>query len=184
MKIIGFDTETTGLKPMDGDKIIEIALLTYDSDTRKLIDKYVQRINPERPISAGAQDIHGITFESLVLMPKFKQIAHEVKSRLDAADLLVAHNLNFDAEFLICEFAACGLPIRDMPSIDTMTEARWACAEGKYPKLSELCFALGVTYDQSAAHAADYDVDVMMQCLWRGLDRGFYQLPAALKVAA
>ncbi|GAC1605792.1 MAG: 3'-5' exonuclease [Aquirhabdus sp.] len=184
MKIMGFDTETTGLKPMEGDKIIEIALLTYDAATRQVIDKYVQRIDPERSISASAQDIHGISYESLVGMPKFKQIAYEVKNRLDDADLIVAHNLNFDAEFLICEFAACGLKVPDMPSIDTMAEARWACAEGKFPKLSELCFALGVTYDQTAAHAADYDVDVMMQCLWRGLDRGFYQLPAKLKEAA
>ena len=181
MKILGFDTETTGLKPENGDKIIEIALLTYDSDTRQLIDKYVQRIDPECPISAGAQEVHGITYAELVGMPKFKYVADEIRQRFEQADLVIAHNLQFDAMFLICEFAAVGSMLPERTSIDTMTEARWACPDGKYPKLGELCFALGVDYNTLAAHSASYDVEVMIECLWRGLDRGFYTLPESVK---
>ena len=44
-------------------------------------------------------------------------------------------------------------------------------------RLSELCFALGVEYDPNAAHAADYDTEVLAQCLFAGIDRGFFKLP-------
>lgn len=175
--ITGFDTETTGLKAEAGDKIIEIAMLSFDLDTRQLVDSYVQRIDPERAIAPAAQEVHGISYSELAGKPKFRDIAPEVFRRFEASTYVVAHNLQFDALFLLSELASCGLTLPTCASIDTMTEARWACADGKYPKLSELCFALGVKYDFSAAHAADYDVKVMMECLWRGLDRGFYTLP-------
>jgi DNA polymerase-3 subunit epsilon len=174
MKVMGFDSETTGLKADAGDKLIEVALLTYDFATRKLVDKYVQRLDPERSITAGAQEVHGITYDELVGMPKFRDVAPEIHKRFEAADLVIAHNLDFDAMFFLIEFQAAGFKLPSKASLDTMTEARWACPDGKFPKLQELCFALGVKYDPSLAHAADYDVDVMMQCFWRGLDRGFY----------
>lgn len=177
MLILGLDTETTGLKAQEGDKIIEIALLTYDTATRKVVDKYVQRINPQRSIAPKAQEVHGITQADLVGMPLFADVAAEIHKRLDAADIVVAHNLEFDAMFLLCELQAAGLALPSKYSIDTMKEARWACSDGKLPRLGELCFALGVDYDAAAAHAADYDVLIMMECLWRGLDRGFYALP-------
>lgn len=185
-KILGFDTETTGVKADDGDKIIEVALLTYDSLTRKLVDSYIQRIDPERSITAAAQEVHGIAYSELVGKPKFRDLAPEMLRRFQDADMVVAHNLPFDAGFFLYEFAAVGLALPSKPSIDTMEMGRWACFDGKYPKLGELCFALGVPYDPAAAHAADYDVDRMMECLWRGLDRGFYTAPIdlALKEAA
>lgn len=175
MKILGFDTETTGLKAEDGDKLIEVALITYDSVTRKVEDRFVQRLDPERSISAKAQEIHGITYDELVGMPKFHHIASQVHERFEAADLVVAHNLGFDAMFFLCEFNAIGMKLPSKPSVDTMEQGRWACPDGKLPRLEELCFSLGVTYDRAAAHSADYDVFVMMECFWRGLDRGFFK---------
>lgn len=184
MKILGFDTETSGLKPANGDKLVEVALLTYDSQTRRLIDKYVQRIDPECAITAKAQEIHGISYSMLVGMPKFRDIAPEVHKRFTAADLAVAHNLEFDAEFMLYELSAAGLKLPNVASVDTMQQGRWACPDGKYPKLQELCFALGVEYDVTAAHAAEYDVVTMMECFWRGLDRGFYVSPIDLSMTA
>jgi len=64
---------------------------------------------------------------------------------------------------------------------DTMTEGRWATPDGKLPKLQELCFALEVEYDTNKAHAAEYDVDVMMECLWKGIDCGFFTLPKSIR---
>ena len=180
-RILGFDTETTGLKAVEGDKIIEIALLTYDSETRTLVDSFVTRIDPERGITAKAQQIHGIGYEELVGKPKFRDVVGEIEKRFTAADAVVAHNLAFDAIFLLCEFQACGVTLPNKPSVDTMAKGRWATFNGKLPKLMELCFALGVPYDKALAHSASYDVEVMMQCLWAGQDRGFFKMPASAK---
>ncbi len=183
MLITGLDTETTGLDQADGHRIIEIALLTYDAASRKLVDKYVQRIDPERAIAAAAQAVHGISYGELVGQPKWEAVVPEVTSRLNKTSLMVAHNMGFDGPFIGGELLRVGA---SMPTADifcTMENGRWACADGKSPKLMELCFALGVDYDQAKAHAADYDVEVMMDCLWRGIDRGFYQLPINLATA-
>ena len=176
---VGFDTETTGLKAADGDKIIEVALLTYDLDSGKLIDQYVQRINPGRAIDPKAQEVHKIDISMLIGMPDFATVAPEIKKRLEGADFCIAHNLNFDAEFLAVEFAAAGIPLAPVPSVDTM-DARWATFNGKSPNLGELCFSVGVEYDPSKAHGAEYDVDVMSQCYMKGLKLGFFQLPPEL----
>lgn len=178
MKIMGFDTETTGLKANDGDRIIEVALLTYDFATRELVDEYVQRIDPDRSIAAAAQAVHGIRYEDLVGMPRFKEVASEIHKRFTEADCVVAHNLNFDAMFLMAEFGRVGIVMPQAESVDTMTDSRWACPDGKFPRLGELAFALQVPFDPAKAHGAAYDVTVMMACFFAGLDRGFYALPA------
>ncbi|MPQ56377.1 3'-5' exonuclease [Duganella sp. FT27W] len=175
MLITGLDTETTGLDPADGHRIIEIALLTYDSDTRKLVDQYVQRIDPERAISAGAQEVHGIAYNELVGMPKWNDVAPIIVERLKATDLAIAHNMDFDGPFIGLELVRVGQAVPNFDTFCTMKNGRWAAFDGKSPKLIELCFALGVEYDKAKAHAADYDVEVMMECFWRGLDRGFYR---------
>jgi DNA polymerase-3 subunit epsilon len=180
--ITGLDTETTGLEQSDGHRIIEIALLTYDAGSRKLVDRYVQRIDPERAIAAAAQAVHGIAYSELVGMPKWDDVAPEVARRLDATNVAVAHNMNFDGPFVGGELLRSGFKVPNMEVFCTMDNGRWATFDGKSPKLMELCVALGVKYDPAKAHAADYDVEVMMECLWRGIDRGFYKLP--IEVAA
>lgn len=174
MLITGLDTETTGLSQVTGDKIIEIALLTYDSDSRSLVDKYVQRIDPQRAIDPKAQAVHHISYEELVGCPVWDDIAGEVSSRLSKSSLLIAHNMGFDGPFIAGELGRVGMAVPNVPSFCTMESGRWACFDGKLPKLMELCFALDVTYDPSAAHAADYDVMVMMECFWKARDRGFF----------
>ena len=181
MKVIGLDTETSGLKQEDGHRIIEIALLTYDLDTQKLVDKYVQRINPERSIDPGAQAVHGISYSDLIGKPKWDDVAQDIADRLSTAELLIAHNMGFDGPFIAAELNRVGVDVPDVHSLCTMTGARWACPDGKLPKLGELCFALGIPYDTSAAHSALYDVEIMMKCFFQGLERGFYKLPMALR---
>jgi len=185
MLIAGLDTETTGLEQADGHRIIEIAILTYDSKSRKLVDKYVQRIDPERSIQASAQEVHGISYNELVGCPKWEEVAPTIEAKLNAAGLLVAHNMDFDGPFIAAELLRVGMKVPDRTSFCTMENARWACPDGKFPKLQELCFALGVEYDPALAHSAFYDVEVMIKCFFRGLDRGFYVVPDLdLKVAA
>lgn len=180
MLIGGLDTETTGLDQSKGDRIIEVALLTYDTASRKLVDKFVQRIDPERAISAGAQDVHGISYSELVGQPKWDAVAPELQHRMNALDLAIAHNWGFDGPFITGEFVRIGLAVPNIASFCTMENGRWACYDGKLPRLQELCIALGVPYDPALAHAADYDVERTMDCFWRALDRGFYRPPINL----
>ena len=183
MRLIGLDTETTGLKQEDGHRIIEIAFLTYDLDSKRLEDTWIQRIDPERPIDARAQEVHGIAYTDLVGCPKWEDIAAEVAARMAKADLLIAHNMGFDGPFIAGELIRVGQKVPDVYSLCTMENARWATPDGKSPRLGELCFALGVEYDTAKAHGAEYDVSVMMECFCRGLQRGFYTMPTALRKA-
>lgn len=177
MIIRGFDTETTGLEQAEGHRIIEVAILSYDSDTRQLVDKYVQRIDPERPIDPKAQAVHGIDYSQLIGCPKWEQVAPHVHNLLSTGGLVIAHNIAFDMPFTQAELHRVGLRLPPVQQLCTMDNGRWATFDGKSPKLGELCFALDVDYDPNAAHAADYDVDVMMQCFFAGVDRGFYNIP-------
>lgn len=181
MLIVGLDTETTGLKQEDGHRIIEIAMLSYDLDTQKLVDTWVQRIDPERSIDPGAQAAHGISYSELVGQPKWEDVAPEVAKRIGTAGLLVAHNMGFDGPFIAAELMRVSQNVPNVHSLCTMENARWACPDGKLPRLGELCFALNVPYDPAKAHGAEYDVSVMMACFFRALDRGFYELPKELR---
>lgn len=183
MRLIGLDTETTGLKQEDGHRIIEIAFLTYDLPTRKLEDVWIQRIDPERPIDAKAQEVHGIAYTDLVGCPKWDDIAAEVAARMSKADLLIAHNMGFDGPFIGGELIRVGQKVPDVHALCTMENARWACPDGKLPRLGELAFSLGVPYDATKAHAAQYDVEITMECFFRGFQRGFYKLPNVLRTA-
>lgn len=180
MRIMGIDTETTGLSQEKGAKIIEIAFLTYDLDSRKLLNQWVQRFDPQQPIDPGAQAVHGISYEELVGQPTWADMADEIAKRMGEVDLLVAHNMGFDGPFIGAELLRVGRKVPDVYSLCSMEGARWACPDGKLPKLGELAFALNVPYDTSKAHGASYDVTVMMDCFFKGLERGFYQLPKGL----
>ena len=177
-RITGLDTETTGLKQEEGHRIIEIAMLTYDFDTRKLVDKFVTRINPQRPIDPGAQAVHGISFSELTECLIWTDVAQAIADYMAKSDLLVAHNAGFDMPFIANELLRVGIDVPDVDVFDTI-DSRWATPFGKKPNLGELCFALDVPYDKSAAHAAEYDVDVMMQAFFKGVDLGFFKLGIA-----
>ncbi|WP_060772550.1 3'-5' exonuclease [Methylobacterium sp. AMS5] len=177
MKVVGYDTETTGLAPGD-HRIIEVALLTYDLRTEKLIDRYVQRINPQRAIDAAAQKVHKISISDLAGCPVWKDVAPEVHKRLSDADLIVAHNGDgFDAPFTNYELKRIGLTEIKTPWFDTMLEGRCATPEGSVPNLGKLCAAFDVPYSTGAAHAADYDVEVMMACFFKGVRWQSFTLP-------
>ena len=180
--VLGFDTETTGVD--DTDRVIEIALIKYDWNG-KLLDSFIQRFDPECPISPKAQRVHGISYADLVGQPKFAEHADKIAEIMQGADLLVAHNIAFDTKMLTAEFVRSSARIPQAASFCTMENSRWACFDGKLPKLKELCFALGVEYDEGAAHAASYDVEVMMECFFKGMKREVYEksIESALEVA-
>ncbi len=88
----GIDIETTGLEQAEGHRIIEVAALLYDEDTQALKAKWVQRINPQRPISAGAQAVHHISFESLAAEPIWEAVAPKMQKIFKLCTKWVAHN--------------------------------------------------------------------------------------------
>jgi DNA polymerase III subunit epsilon len=189
MLIIGTDVETTGLEIGD-HRIIEYydAAWLWDLHSKpELIDQTYFKINPERNIPLESQRIHHITPADVEGCPPWRKVAPEIHRSLARADLVVAHNgKSFDLPFLNYEFARVGLEELDPPLVDTMLEGRWATPQGKVPNLGELCFACDVPYDTTSgkAHAADYDVGVMMQCFFRALSWGWFKLPSPLEKAA
>ena len=180
MIVTGVDTETTGVEQENGDRIIEICFRAYDFDQTtgdsKLVDSYVQRIHPQRSITPKAQEIHGISIHDLAGCPVWDDVADKVVHMLEASDLLVAHNMDFDGPFIALELLRIGKDVPEVESFCTMKEARWATPYGKLPNLGELCFALNVDYNPTKAHGAEYDVDVMMKCFFEGRRLGFYKI--------
>jgi DNA polymerase-3 subunit epsilon len=180
MRILGLDTETTGLDQAKGHRIIEVAGIhaEWDGTRMSLLRKFTKRINPERSIDPDAQAVHHISAVDLAGEPLWPEVAPAVMAQLYLADVVVCHNASFDGPFLAAELLRVGLTPPPVEIFCTMEAGRWATGQGKLPRLGELCWALGVAYDESKAHAAEYDVIVMLQCLAKGLKRGFYQLPA------
>lgn len=173
-----FDSETTGLVQADGHRLIEIASHIYDMGSRQRVGKWVQRINPERGIDPEAEAIHKIKFEDLVNEPTWDKIAPKLSKLLESCRYIVAHNgVGFDFPFVIRELVRVGQPVPKIIAIDTMLQGRWATPDGALPNLKALCFACGVPYDTTQAHAADYDVEVLAACFFSQLDRGFFTLP-------
>lgn len=184
MIVTGLDIETTGLMKHPGDlggqRIIEICMICYNLADRKEKLRYVQRIDPERSITAKAQEVHGIDITDLAGKPVFKSVSSMITKILSKSALVVAHNgEDFDGPFLALELLRVGEEPPNFTIFDTMKKARWATTTGKVPSLRELCFACDVDYDLEKAHGAAYDVEVMMECLWRGQEFGFYHLPHA-----
>lgn len=174
----GLDFETTGLEQEKGHRIIEAALSVYELESRRKIGSYVTRINPERSVDPDASAIHGIKFEDLVAEPTWPAVAPKLATLVGKCQFIVAHNgEGFDAPFFARELLRIGHPVPTMHVVDTMLQGRWATPDGSIPNLGALCFACGVEYDSSKAHAALYDVDRMMECFFSQFDRGFFKLP-------
>ena len=180
-RIAGLDTETTGLDPEKGHKLIEVGINLYETTDgksfRKMGRTWTQRIKPGRSIDAAAQAVHGISLADLESAPMLDEVAPKIHKLLSAADLLVAHNANFDVPFIVYEFANVGLECPDLEVFCTMENGRAATAMGKLPNLGELCWAMDVDYNPDEAHAADYDIDRTMECFFRGLKRGLFTVP-------
>lgn len=176
--IAGLDLETSGLSQVDGHRVIEVAVVIYSLETRAMRGRFETRLNPQRGIDAKAQEIHGISYESLIGKPLWEEVAPKLSLLLSKCPYVVAHNgLGFDAPFLWGEFLRAGVALPEVRIVDTMLQARWATPDGSIPNLKALCFACGVPYDPDKAHGASYDTEVMMACFFSQLDAGFFTLP-------
>ena len=159
---IVLDTETTGLDPKQGHRIIEIGCVEL-INRRLTGNNYHQYIQPEREIDEGAQQVHGITPEFLQDKPKFNDIIDDLKKYLDGAELII-HNAPFDVGFLNAEFALRGKKqgsIEDICSvIDTLVMARKK-HPGQKNNLDALCKRYEVNNTQRELHGALLDAELL-----------------------
>ncbi len=115
------DVETTGLDPLSGDKVCEIAVVKTIDD--QIVDEFVTLVNPGRTIPQRAVSIHGITDAMVRSAPLFRDIANDLLDFLSNT-IIVAHNAKFDLEFLRTELSNFNLTLPDYEVIDTLRIAR------------------------------------------------------------
>lgn len=160
-RLIVMDTETTGLDPADGHRIIEIGCV--EMQNRRLTNNnYHQYLQPDRLIDAGAMEVHGITNEQLVEMPRFANIADEFYDYIKGAELII-HNAPFDVGFIEHEFSLIGRDVK-LHNICTVTDSL-AMARKRYPgqrnNLDALCKRLGVNNAHRTLHGALLDSEIL-----------------------
>lgn len=156
-----FDTETTGMDPFKGDRIVEIGCVEVENlvPTGRTFHKY---INPERDIPAEAIAVHGITNERVKNEPVFLAIADEFYEFIgDAA--LVAHNASFDMKFINWELGQCGYkPVEPSRVVDTLAIARRQ-APGAPASLDALCKRFGIDNSNRKLHGALLDAELLAE---------------------
>jgi len=168
MRQIVLDTETTGLDPAEGHRIIEIGCVEV-LNRRRTDETYHVYINPEREIDSAAIEVHGITNESLADKPKFTDVARDFLEFVKGAELII-HNAPFDIGFLNHELTLlAGLPetadkaakIEDLCTvIDTLALAR-SLHPGQKNDLDSLCRRYNVDNTQRTLHGALLDAEIL-----------------------
>ena len=158
---IVFDTETTGLNPAGGDRMVEIGCIEMFNriETGRSFHAY---FNPLRPMPSEAEAVHGLSSIFLSGQPLFADKVEELIEFLGDAPL-VAHNASFDFGFLNNELQLCGQPIVCMSRmIDTLVLAR-ARHPGAKHSLDALCTRFGVDRSLRVKHGALLDAQLLAQ---------------------
>ena len=151
MREIVFDTETTGLSPLAGDRVVEIGCVELWNrvETGRTFHAY---FNPERPMPSGAEAVHGLTDAFLVDKPRFRDRAADLLEFLGECPL-VAHNAAFDFGFLNHELNNCGHPlIWSEPMVAACTRRSGIPAPST---ASTLCTAFGRSKPQGQGMLTD-----------------------------
>ena len=159
MREIVFDTETTGLDPRDGHRLVEFAgiELVERVPTGRHLHLY---INPGRGMPAEAQAIHGLSEEFLADKPRFTAVAADILAFVEGATL-VAHNAAFDMRFLNYELELCGRgAIGDQRVVDTLELARKRFPGAKH-SLDALCQRFGIDRSHRVLHGALIDAELL-----------------------
>ena len=159
MREIVLDTETTGLNPEKGDRIVEIGCVELENHlpTGKT---YHQYINPMRSMSEEVVRVHGLTEEFLSDKPIFSEIVDEFLAFVGENTPLVIHNAVFDMNFLNCELKACGKPELTNPVVDSLLIARKKFPGSKV-NLDELCKRFHVDASRRTVHGALLDSELL-----------------------
>ena len=165
MRQVVLDTETTGLEPEQGHRIIEIGAVEI-LDRHLTGNRFHRYVNPERPIDDAAFEVHGLTIERLAKESGFGDVALEFLDFVRGAEVLI-HNAPFDVSFINFEFSllpdTVGIPsdIRDICEVtDTLDMARRR-HPGQQNSLDALCRRYGVDNSQRELHGALLDAEIL-----------------------
>ncbi|MGE4321437.1 MAG: DNA polymerase III subunit epsilon [Sphingobium sp.] len=161
MREIIFDTETTGLDPASGDRLVEIGCIELINrvPTGRTFHAYY---NPQRSMPAAAEAVHGLSERFLSDKPLFSAAVEDLMLFLEDSPL-VAHNARFDFGFLNHELRLCGRPDVDMARmIDTVAIARQQHPGAKH-SLDALCGRYGIDRSHRVKHGALLDAELLAQ---------------------
>ncbi len=163
MRQIFLDTETTGLSPEAGDRIIEVGCI--EMDNRRLTGRTLHHyLNPERPNHEEAVKVHGLTDEFLADKPLFAAVADELLAFVEGAEIII-HNAGFDIGFLNAELKRLGRPAFEgqvARVTDTLAMAR-EMFPGKANSLNALCKRLEVDNSGRDLHGALLDAGLLAE---------------------
>jgi DNA polymerase III subunit epsilon len=162
MRQIVLDTETTGLSPSQGHRIIEIGCIELVN--RRITGREFHRfVNPERDIDEGAQRVHGISLADLEGQPRFADVADELLEFIRDGELII-HNADFDVGFLEHELRLMQHPqpeiARHAMVLDTLSLAR-QMHPGQRNSLDALCKRYSIDASQRDVHGALIDADLL-----------------------
>ena len=161
MREIVFDTETTGLDPRTGDRMVEIGCVELFNlvPTGKTFHAY---FNPERDMPPGAEQVHGLSASFLADKPLFREKLEELLEFIGESPL-IAHNAGFDFAFLNHEIAQCARdPICLSRMIDTVAMAKKRHPGAKL-SLDALCTRYGIDRSHRVKHGALLDAELLAQ---------------------
>jgi DNA polymerase-3 subunit epsilon len=164
MRQIVLDTETTGLEPAAGHRVIEIGCVEL-VNRRPTQNRFHRYINPEREVDRGALEVHGIENDFLATQPKFAEVAAEFVEFISGAELVI-HNADFDIEFLNHELTRLpGMPreIRERCGVlDTLALAR-RLHPGQRNTLDALAKRYSVDNSKRELHGALLDAQILAE---------------------
>lgn len=162
MREIVLDTETTGMDPAEGDKLVEIGCVELENHmpTGKT---YHQYINPERDVPAEAVAVHGLTQERLASEPTFGEVVGDFLDFLGDDSKLIIHNASFDMKFINAELATFGFPsVDDRRVVDTLMMARKKFP-GSPANLDALCRRFNIDNSNRTLHGALLDSELLAE---------------------
>jgi DNA polymerase-3 subunit epsilon len=164
MRQVVLDTETTGLEPAQGHRIIELGCVEIMN--RRVTDRLLHYyLNPEREVDAGALQVHGLSNEFLADKPRFADVAQDLIGFVAGAEVLI-HNAPFDVGFLNHELARTDPQLGNVEShcsiTDTLTMARQR-HPGKKNSLDALCKQYGVDNSRRDLHGALLDAQLLAE---------------------
>lgn len=190
MRILIFDTETSGLNPF-WNVILQLSYQIVESDTwtcQKKVNHYFSWPENKARVTQEAINVNGLTEELLATkkISNRKMALEEFVADKDSCDLLVAHNLEFDQKFIIVACHIEGVEItnnRWREAYDTMKRMTNYCqipknwGEGyKWPKLTELADCLNIDYSKISLHDSSGDVELTKLCFKQIISEGLYSL--------